>query len=646
MQNLNQPIPGTPQNRHAAPEFAKVQDSLDLRGFWKTLVRQKKTILTIIGIVLLLTLVFTLLSSPLYRASATLQVERETSKIVKDDFLTSGDIRDTRDFYQTQFELIRSYGLIERVIDKLNLNSDVIRQSLTGKIRTALFPPDGSSEKSALVAAISENLYIEPIKNSRLVYVHFEGSTPEKSAAVANAIVETFVQMNMERRSNVTNEAEKFLNERIAEAKGKLQESEDKLSTYAQNNTILQLDNKESTTSSLTIMQLSEELVRAERDVIEVKSDPRHKKSELAAAQKRAELTRDELMAEERKALQLQGKTGAFKTLQREVETNQASYQGLLQRLKEINVAGNAGSNNLLIIDKAQIPLKKHKPKMSTNLAFATLLGLLLGMAVAFLREFMDDSVKDINDLEQQTQLPILGIIPIVREKDPRKMSQLALTEPRSTLAEAFRTLRTTLRFKLRDAGENNMLFITSARANEGKTTVSLNLASTYAHAGNRVLLIDADLRNPSLHTMMGTPDHKGLTGYLSGEVDIKQLAQTSNVQNLDLIPAGKIAHDPAEMLASRRMEELLKIAGNTYDMILIDGPPILGLADAMILASHATLTVMTVDSSSTRTSTITNALKRLRQSGLSVTGLLLNRVSDSADLGYEDDYYNYPVKV
>ncbi len=627
------------------PEFAKTQESLDLRGFWKTLVRQRKTIFAIIAVVLVLTLIFTLLSSPLYRASATLQVEREASKIVDDDFLSSGDIRDTRDFYQTQFELLRSYGLIDRVIDKLQLNSTVIRQSLTGKIKTALFPSENTNEKSALNVAISENLYIEPIKNSRLVSIHFEGAAPEQSAAVANAIAETFVVMNLERRRQDTIDAEKFLNERIGEAKAKLQESESKLGAYAQEHTILQLDNKESTTSTLALMQLSEELVKAEREVITVKNDST-RSAELKDAQNRAEQIRDLLMTEERKAVQLQGKTTAYKTLQREVETNQASYQGLLQRLKEINVAGTSGSSNLMIIDKAQVPLQKHKPKLSTNLAFASLLGLLLGLTVAFLREFMDDSVKDINDLERQTQLPVLGIVPTAREKNPRKMAQMALTEPRSMLAESFRTLRTTLRFKLREMNAKNTLFITSTRANEGKTTISINLASTYAHAGNRVLLIDADLRNPSLHKIMGGQDQHGLSGYLAGEVSLNQLAQASNVQNLDIIPAGKVAHDPAEMLSSRRMEDLIQAATENYDMVIIDGPPILGLADAMILASLATLTVIAVDAKNTRTTTINNALKRLRQSGLSVAGLLLNKVSDSADLGYEDDYYNYPVRA
>lgn len=641
MQNLNHTAPG---NRPHTPEFAKAQDSLDLRGFWKTLVRQKGTILAILGIILLMTLVFTLLSSPLYRATATLQVERETTKVIDVEFLNPGDIRDTRDFYQTQFELIRSQGLISRVVDELNLGNDVIRQSLVGKIKNAIIPAE-NSEKMALVQAISENLYIEPIKNSRLVYVHFEGSSPEKSAAVANAIVKTFVAMNVERRINATSDAEEFLNARITEAKARLEESEKKLGEYAQQNTIIQLDNKESTTSTLKIAQLSEELVRAEREVIAIKTDPK-RQNELAAAQDSAELIRDELSREESRALERQSKTNAYRTLQREVETNQASYQGLLQRLKEINVAGSVATNNLMIVDEAQPPLEKHKPNLLTNLAFASLLGLLLGMTIAFLREFLDDSIKDINDLERQTQLPILGIIPGVREKDPRKMAQLALTEPRSTLAESFRTLRTTLRFKLREANGSNTLFVTSSRANEGKTTASINLSSTYAHSGNRVLLIDADLRNPSLHKIMGTPETNGLTSYLSGEIGIAELAQTSNVQNLDIIPAGQTSHDPAELLSNRRMQDLLQVAAENYDMVIIDGPPILGLADAMILASLATLTVIAVDSSNTRTTTITNALKRLRQSGLSVTGLLLNKVTDASDLGYEDDYYSYPTRV
>lgn len=627
------------------PTYAKAQDTLDLREFWKTLVRQKKLVLGIVGASLLLTLLLTFLSSPVYRATATLQVEREATKVVNVDFLNNGDIRDTRDFYATQFELIRSYSVIEKVINKLQLTEEVIRRSLLGKVKSLFSPVDAANSKTALANAIMENLDIEPIKNSRLVAIHFDASSPEKAAEVANAIVEEFVNSNRTRRLELTGGAQTFLQQQIQEAKGKLQESEKALNAYAKENTIINLDDKESTTSSHKIMRLSEELVKAESEAIIVETDPT-RQSELAAARKRAELLRDALSEEEKKALIFQDSRVAYNTLEREVETNQALYQGLLQRLKEINVAGEAGNNNLSIIDKALPPLQKFKPKLSTNLIFAGLLGLFLGIAAAFLREFMDDSVKDINELERQTHLPVLGLVPAVSENDPKKISQLVLNSPKSALAESFRSLRTTIRFKLREQNESPVLFITSARANEGKTTVAMNLASAFAHTGNRVLLIDADLRNPSLHKLIGTRNQQNLVGYLSGEYPLDQLSQASNVPNLDIVVAGTPPTDPSELLANTKMEALLKAAGQHYDVVIMDGPPILGLADAMILTSLANITLLTVHANDTSTSTINNALKRLQETGAQVSGIILNQVKDAERLGYGDDYYHYPNKV
>lgn len=627
------------------PAYAKAQDTLDLREFWKTLVRQKKLVLGIVGASLLLTLLLTFLSSPVYRATATLQVEREATKVVNVDFLNNGDIRDTRDFYATQFELIRSYSVIEKVINKLQLTEEVIRRSLLGKVKSLFSPVDAANSKTALANAIMENLDIEPIKNSRLVAIHFDASSPEKAAEVANAIVEEFVNSNRTRRLELTGGAQTFLQQQIQEAKGKLQESEKALNAYAKENTIINLDDKESTTSSHKIMRLSEELVKAESEAIIVETDPT-RQSELAAARKRAELLRDALSEEEKKALIFQDSRVAYNTLEREVETNQALYQGLLQRLKEINVAGEAGNNNLSIIDKALPPLQKFKPKLSTNLIFAGLLGLFLGIAAAFLREFMDDSVKDINELERQTHLPVLGLVPAVSENDPKKISQLVLNSPKSALAESFRSLRTTIRFKLREQNESPVLFITSARANEGKTTVAMNLASAFAHTGNRVLLIDADLRNPSLHKLIGTRNQQNLVGYLSGEYPLDQLSQASNVPNLDIVVAGTPPTDPSELLANTKMEALLKAAGQHYDVVIMDGPPILGLADAMILTSLANITLLTVHANDTSTSTINNALKRLQETGAQVSGIILNQVKDAERLGYGDDYYHYPNKV
>lgn len=627
------------------PAYAKAQDTLDLREFWKTLVRQKKLVLGIMAGIILLAFLLTMLSSPVYRATASLQIERESTKVIDVNFLNAGDIRDTRDFYDTQFELIRSHTAIENVIDKLKLTDDAIRHSLLGKIKNTFMPANDANSKVALANAISENLYIEPIKNSRVAAIHFDASSPEKAAEVANAIVAEFVSTNQNRRLELTGGAQTFLQQRIQEAKIKLQESEKALNAYAKDNTIINLDDKESNTSSHKIMRLSEELVKAESDAIIIETDTA-RQGELAAARKRAELLRDALSEEEKKALVYQDSRVTYNTLEREVETNQVVYQSLLQRLKEINVAGEAVSNNLNIIDKALPPLQKFKPKLSTNLAFAGLLGLFLGIAAAFLREFMDDSVKDINELERETQLPVLGLIPSVNESDPKKVSQLVLNSPKSALAESFRSLRTTIRFKLREQQQEPVIFVTSARANEGKTTVAMNLASAFAHTGNRVLLIDADLRNPSLHKLIGTRNQQNLVGYLTGEYPLDQLSQASNVPNLDIVVAGTPPTDPSELLANTKMETLLKMASQHYDMIIMDGPPILGLADAMILTSIANITLLTVHANDTSTTTVNNALKRLQETGSNVSGIILNQVKDAERLGYGDDYYHYPNKV
>lgn len=642
---MNQNTASQVNRSNYIPAYAKAQDTLDLREFWKTLVRRKKSVLGVTGATTLLALLLTLLSSPVYRATASLQIERESTKVIDVNFLNPGDIRDTRDFYETQFQLIRQYSLIESVIDKLKLTDEVIRQPLLSKLKGMVAPPvNDANSKAVLANAIIENLTIEPIKNSRLVAINFDASSPEKAAEVANAIVKEFVETSRGRRLELTGDAQTFLQKRIQDAKARLQESEKALNAYAKENTIINLDDKESNTSSHKIMRLSEELVKAESEAIIIETDPA-RQGELSSARKRAELLRDALSEEEKKALIYQDSRVAYNTLEREVETNQALYQGLLQRLKEINVVGEAGSNNLSIIDQALPPLQKFKPKLSTNLVFAGLLGLFLGIATAFLREFMDDSVKDINELERETRLPVLGLVPAVNENDPKKIAQLVLNSPKSALAESFRSLRTTIRFKLREQQQDAILFITSARANEGKTTIAMNLASAFAHTGNRVLLIDADLRNPSLHKLIGTRNQQNLVGYLSGEYSLDQLSQASNLPNLDIIVAGTPPNDPSELLANTKMEALLKTASQHYDMVIMDGPPILGLADAMILTSLANVTLLTVHATDTSTSTINNAIKRLQETGASVSGIILNQVKDAERLGYGDDYYHYPNK-
>ncbi len=217
------------RNHAYAPDLLKAQDTLDLREFGRTLSRRRRMILLVIGITLLLALLMTLFTKPVYRATATLQIERESTNVVNIDFLGAGDIRDTRDFYQTQFELIRSRALAAQVITRLNLQEKLSSTSILGQIKEWFSLTDPSSKQTALEDLLLDNLTVEPVKNSRLVAVSYTSSEPAQAAEIANAIVGTFKSMNTDRRLSTTNDAKEYLDKSVQETKTKLDESEQRL---------------------------------------------------------------------------------------------------------------------------------------------------------------------------------------------------------------------------------------------------------------------------------------------------------------------------------------------------------------------------------------------------------------------------------
>lgn len=696
--------PSRSQSPYAA-DLLKAPDSLDLREFGHTLVRRRRMILLVMAVTLLLALLVTLFSKPVYRATATLQIERESTKVVDIDFLGSGDIRDTRDFYQTQFELIRSRALAAQVISKLDLQEKLSSTSILGQIKEWFSLTDAASKQTALEDLMLDNLTVEPVKNSRLVAVSYTSSDAAQAAEIANAVVATFKNMNTERRLSTTKDAQDYLDKSVLETKAKLDESEQRLNAFVREHEIFQLDGEEATTSSLALKQLSEELISVQKQRIEQESkheilaDKTRKladrigvleqdasylqalsqkldklkaqqekqpiadlssqikklendieievsakldalKGELETAKKKEALTREGIAKAKSEAMQEQDKGIAYSTLKREVATNQELYQNLQQRLKEVNIAGGVVANNIVIIDPAQTPLKKFKPNLATNLLFGGLLGLLLGVSAAFMREFLDDTVKDVNELERAAQLPVLGILPETADVSAAQLARISINKPRSALAEAFRSLRTSLRFLQQD-DTTPVIFVTSAAANEGKTTTASNLACAYAAAGNKVLLMDADLRNPSLHKVFGIKaTNNSLAQYLSGAADNRALAQATDINNLYLIPAGNPPDDPAELLSSPHMQTLLALSRKEFDQIIVDGPPVLGLADALVLSSLSSATLLTVRAEHTRMGMVENALTRLRRAQAPLTGLMLSRVDLTG--GYGHDYGSY----
>ncbi len=343
-------------------------------------------------------------------------------------------------------------------------------------------------------------------------------------------------------------------------------------------------------------------------------------------------------------ALDVDSRSIDYNILKREADTNRQLYDNLLQRFKEVGASGDLRSNNITIIDRAKEGLR-FKPNLIMNLVLGILAGLMLGVLLAFVLEFLDDSLKTPEDIEHKLRLPVLGIIP---KLGPKESMAVASSDTRSSFSEAYRSVRTALQFAT-DHGVPRSLLITSASPSEGKSTSSLALARNLAQLGKRVLLVDADLRNPSLHKLLSLKSEVGLSNLLSGASTLASAVQETDEERLHVMLAGPLPPNPAELLSGSKFISMLTVAAERYDHVIVDGPPVLGLADALILANSVESTLLMVSSAKTRTSTAQAALKRLLVARARVIGALLSKYdAQAAGYGYGykyDAYYAYGNK-
>ena len=362
-------------------------------------------------------------------------------------------------------------------------------------------------------------------------------------------------------------------------------------------------------------------------------------KAEYDSALAQEELLNAQLDSLRSETLETDRRSIQYNIFKRDVDTNRQLYNALLQRYKEVGMAGGVKPSNISIIDRAQVPKSRFAPSLSRNLLIGLMIGVLLGVMLALLLEYIDDTVKTPMDVEQQLKLVVLGIIPKLAKQTPRE----ALDDPRSAFSESYRSVRTALQFST-DMGVPKVLLITSPGATEGKSTSALTLASNFVQLGKRVLLIEGDLRNPSLARAMGLVGRDGLSNLLAGATTLTQSVTHTDNKNLDVILSGPLPPSPTELLAGSRLVSLLMIASQKYDQIIIDGPPVLGIADAPILANVAAGTLLIVQSGSSRISSAQAAIKRLRVTHARLIGCLLTQYdAKSSGYGYEyEGYYAY----
>lgn len=323
---------------------------------------------------------------------------------------------------------------------------------------------------------------------------------------------------------------------------------------------------------------------------------------------------------------------------QREADTNRQLYDSLLQRFKEIGVAG-VGSNNIAIVDSAVVPVKPSSPNLPLNLAMALLAGLILSAIATFALDQIDEGLREPSQVTRLLQTPLLGSIPDLGDKDAFG----ELSDPKSELSEAYLTVRSNLAFST-DHGVPRAFMVTSTRPAEGKSTTSMALAAVLGRTGKKVLLLDGDMRSPSVHVLLGQQNKVGLSNFLAGEQDWARGAIATSFKGVDMLPAGPMPPSAAELLSSDRMNHLVQEFLKVYDHVVIDAPPILGLADAPLLSRSVEGVVFVIEADGVAVRGIRSSLERLRAVHAHVFGAVLTKLEQrQAGYGYGYGYsYGY----
>jgi succinoglycan biosynthesis transport protein ExoP len=375
-------------------------------------------------------------------------------------------------------------------------------------------------------------------------------------------------------------------------------------------------------------------------------------RGQYTTALQRENMLRDALEKQKQEANKLNESAIQYTILKREVDTNRQLYEGLLEKLKEAEVSSALKNNNFRILDRAAPPTGPIEPNIPRNLMFAMVLGLASGVGLAFLLEGLDHTVRTTEQAQLISGLPSLGMIPLgsksAREgPNPKRLAiatskeaveLVTLVRPQSQMAESYRALRTSLLLSNLGAPPK-IIMVTSALPQEGKTTTSMNCAVVLAQKGVRVLLIDADLRRPSVHKNMGMGPHSGLSNVLTGSATIDEaITRTSLLPNLDVLAAGTPPPNPAELLASHNMKDLLTQLRERYDHIVIDTPPSLSVTDSVVLSPCADAVVLVIRAEQTTKTALRRSRDILTQVNAKVVGVLLNAV----DLTSPDYYYYY----
>ncbi len=334
-----------------------------------------------------------------------------------------------------------------------------------------------------------------------------------------------------------------------------------------------------------------------------------------------------------------QNKMGtAFAVLQREADSNRQIYESLMQQTKETGIAGERRATNVRVVDAAEVPSNPISPNVRADMTFSFVAGLVLAIGLSFGFEYLDNRIKTPQELKANIGIPFLGMVPTLASDKDRPNPLLDNGVPQN-FAEAMKSVRTNVLFSTADEGMRSLV-ITSAGPGEGKSLVSSNLAMALAQAGQRVLLIDADMRRPRVHEIFGGQQEPGLSNVLAGNAKTSEAIRKTNTSGLWIMPAGHIPPNPAELLGSRRYTEFIGSLNVHFDWVVLDTPPVMVVADSSIVANQSSGVVFVVRADHTSRHAVRAAVEQLESANAHLLGSVLNGVDLVRNPYYYSAYY------
>lgn len=704
---------------------------VDLRRLSGTLLRFKWRIFALAILSAVLAAVIAQQMTPVYRATATLLLEAQQARAIKIEEVY-GFNSAQQEYYLTQFEILKSRSVAERVFDQLALTDHQALQSTSGTVThlkkqlANALPQLGITPSPQLTQAqrrksqldmLARNIQINPVKKTQLVNLSFESSDPQLAQDVANAIGDAYIDSQLDARVGITQKASNWLGGRLAELRQRLETAELKLEAFRQQhnlvdvegvtaldarelerlnddmtdarakkanadgflaliryvdqNDIKRLESLPEITSHPSVQNVKREVITVERKLSELSKvyGPKHPKMISAQAElstvnrslqqqiirliegieKEAEQASQQLASLDQQFQRTKaayagmgGVESEYRRLQREVETNRVLFDSFFARQKETEVTGDFDAPIARFTDRAQLPASPVKPNKKLIVLSSFILALLAGCAIALLQESLSDTIKTTDDIENRLSQCNLGYLPAFSRRLTMQQRTFAYFDSKQRhYAESVRNIRTTLTLMALDKSFK-VIEITSSNPEEGKTSVSLDLAFAFSSL-ERVLLIDADLRKPAIAGRLKLPPYQnGLSNALAGVANIDECIVKTVRENVDVMTSGAIPINPLELLAGDMLPTLLAQLKQRYDKIIIDTAPVQAVSDPLLLAKYADAVVLVVKANHSRCRVIKQTLGRLQQAKARIYGVVLNGLVQHGVTEYYGNYgYN-----